>query len=89
MKRMISFLLILAFCLSMACPVFATFVPSTQDPPHPDYPNRPNWPDRWWPSFVGENPKTGDIIMFWVVVLAVSVVALGAVYMVYRKRVSK
>ena len=88
MKKVISFLLILAFCLSLACPVFAAFVPSVQRPPQPNVPNRPSW-DRWWPSFVGENPKTGDIILFWVVVLAVSVVALGAVYMVYRKRVSK
>lgn len=82
---MVSFLLILAFCLSMACPAFAAFVPSVQKPPRPHH---PHW-DRWWPSFAGDNPKTGDIILFWVLVLVVSLVALGAVYFVYRKKFCK
>lgn len=86
MRRVISFLLLLAFCLSMACPAFAhvggsPVGPGPQRPPH-----RPDRPDHWYPSFMGDNPKTGDIIMFWVLVLVASVVALGAVYFVYRKK---
>ena len=80
MRRVISFLLILVFCLSLACPAFA----------HRQSPNGPapgpNRPDRWYPSILGDNPKTGDIIMFWVAVMLVSVLALGAVYFLYRKK---
>ena len=78
MRRMICFLLILAFCLSLACPAFAAVKsPGEHGPSHR--------PDKWW----GDNPKTGDIILFWVLVLVVSLVALGAVYFVYRKKFCK
>lgn len=70
MKRVISFLLVLVLCLSMACTAFAA-AGSPQNPP---------------PT---SNPKTGDIIMFWVLVMVASVVALGAVYFVYRKKFCK
>ena len=71
MRRMICFLLIMAFCLSLACPVFA-------NSPAEDGPAKK-------PVYTGTNPKTGDIIMFWGLILVVSMVALGAVYVIYRK----
>lgn len=77
MKRTISFLLILAFCLSLACPAFAHVKSPGEDGPVK------------WPTYWGDNPKTGDIILFWVLVLAVSLVALGTVYMIYRKKFCK
>lgn len=73
MRRMISFLLILAFCLSLACPVFAAVPSAGEDGPVK------------WPTW-GENPKTGDIILFWVLVMVVSLVALCVVYMIYRRK---
>lgn len=88
MKRVISFLLVLVFCFSLACPAFAAVQsPGEHGPSHE--PHRPHRPDRWWPSFLGDNPKTGDIILFWVAVMVVSVVALGAVYFVYRRKFAK
>lgn len=75
MRRVISFLLILAFCLSLACPAFAAYRPSEGE----DGPVKK--PASW-----RDNPKTGDIIMFWVLVMVASVVALGAVYFIYRKK---
>lgn len=85
MKRVISFLLVLVFCFSLACPAFAAVKsPGENGPSH-----QPQRPDKWYSSFLGDNPKTGDIIMFWVAVMVVSVVALGAVYMIYRKKFSR
>lgn len=75
MRRTISFLLILAFCMSLACPAFAAAKPSPGE----------NGPVKK-PSYSGSNPKTGDIILFWVLIMVVSVLALGAVYMIYRKK---
>ena len=65
MRRMVSFLLILAFCLSLACPVFAT-VPSPGEDGPPKYPH-----------FWGENPKTGDNTAL-VLVAALMVTAAAA-----------
>ena len=67
MRRMICFLLILAFCVSLACPAFAAVKSPGEDGPL-------------------KNPKTGDIILFWVLVMVVSLAALCAVYMVYRRK---
>ena len=83
MKRVISFLLVLVFCLSLAVPAFAAVSSPTGSGP------RPSRPDRWWPSSWGDNPKTGDVIMLWVAVLGVSVVALCAVYYIYRRKFAK
>ena len=77
MRRMVSFLLILAFCLSLACPAFAAVPSPGEDGP----PKRP--------SFWGDNPKTGDIILFWVLIMVVSLLALGVVYVIYRKKFKK
>ena len=83
MKRTISILLVLVFCLTLVCPAFAATSSPTGSGP------RPSRPDRWSPSILGDNPKTGDVIMFWVAIMAVSVMALGAVYCVYRRKFSK
>ncbi len=69
MRRVISFVLMMVLLLSLACPAFATTVNSI--------PNQP--------PVIGGNPKTGDVIMTWVVVLAVSALALTAV-IIYRKK---
>ena len=82
MKRAICFLLVLAFCFSLACPAFA----AKRSPGENGPVDRPDNHDKWYSGILGDNPKTGDIILFWVAVMAVSVVALGAVYMVYRKK---
>ena len=83
MKRVISFLLVLVFCLSLAVPAFAAVSSPTGSGP------RPSRPARWWHSSWGDNPKTGDVIMLWVAVLVVSVVALCAVYYIYRRKFAK
>ena len=75
MRRMICFLLILAFCMAMACPAFAAAKPS----PGESGPVKK-------PTYSGTNPKTGDVILFWVLVMVVSVLALGAVYLIYRRK---
>ena len=77
MRRTICFLLILAFCLSLACPAFAAVKSPGEKGPV-------RWPSSW-----GDNPKTGDIIMFWVLVMVVSLVALGAVYMIYHRKFAR
>ena len=74
MRRMISFLLILAFCLSLACPAFAAVNSPGEDGPAK------------WPTFWGDNPKTGDIIAFWVLILVVSLVALCVLFVIYRRK---
>ena len=68
MRRMIWFLLILAFCVSLACPAFAAVKSPAENGP------------------ASSNPKTGDIILFWGVVMLVSLAALGLLYVIYRKR---
>ena len=70
MRRVISFILVLVFCLSLACPAFAAVKSPSKPAPTPS----------------GTNPKTGDVIMFWGLILVASGVALGAVYFVYRKK---
>ena len=73
MRRVISFILMLVIVLSLACPAFAaTNSPADKAPAKVDN--------------SGSNPKTGDIIMTWVIVLAVSLIALVAVVMIYRKK---
>ena len=74
MRRMISFLLILAFCLSLACPAFAAVDSAAE--------NGPVKKPVWW----GDNPKTGDVILFWVLVLLVSLAALVVIYLTYRRK---
>ena len=73
MRRMISFLLMLAFCLSLACPAFAAV-----DSPGEDGPVK-------WPIW-GENPKTGDIIMMWVIIMVAALAALIVLFVIHRRK---
>lgn len=77
MRRMISFLLLVVFCLSLACPAFAAVhSPGEHGPVHR-------------PSFGGDNPKTGDIIMMWVIIMVVALAALILLLVIYRKKMRK
>lgn len=66
MRKMICFLLVLVFSLSLACPAFA----ATNSLPNVS----PNG-----------NPKTGDQIMMYVIIMAIALVALVAVVVLSRK----
>lgn len=79
MKRAISFLLVLVFCFSLACPAFAAVKSPAENGPS-------DGSDNWFSGLLGDNPKTGDIILFWVAVMVVSVAALGMLYCVYRRK---
>jgi len=70
MRRIVSFVLLLVMILSMACPVLAAT---------DSIPNRA-------PVYSGDNPKTGDIIMTWVIIMALAAAALVAVVVIYRKK---
>ena len=76
MRKVICLILALVFCMSLALPAFATRVSSAADSGTPSY----------YPiiSATG-NPKTGDMIMMWVIMMLVAVVALAAVVVCYRK----
>lgn len=75
MRRAIGFILVLAFCLSLACTAFAAPVSSAADSGRPSQA----------PSYSGSNPKTGDVIMRWVLVMVLALVALAVVVILYRK----
>lgn len=84
MRRVISFILMLVIVLSLACPAFAaTNSPADKAPTTGGGTAGTAQPK---PHNSGSNPKTGDIIMTWVIVLAVSLIALVAVVMIYRKK---
>lgn len=74
MRRMICFLLVIAVCMSMACPVFAA-TNSAADTGKPSQ----------LPSSIGGNPRTGDMIMTWVFIMILALLALVVVYLCYRK----
>lgn len=74
MRRLISFLLVLVFMLSLSCVAFATDVDSI--------PGKA-------PANPSESPKTGDVIMTWVIVLLISLIALVAVAVIFRKVFSR
>ena len=75
MRRAICFMLVLAFCLSLSCTAFAAPVSSAADSGTPSR----------VPSYSGSNPKTGDMIMRWVIIMVLALVALIAVAVCYRK----
>lgn len=74
MRRVICFVLALVFLLSMSCTAFAT-VDSAGDSGRPVA----------TPGDSNGSPKTGDVIMTWVVVLVLSLLALAVVVVLYRK----
>lgn len=72
MRQLICFLLVLALCMSMTCTAYATA-------PSPGEGGKP-------PSTPGtDNPKTGDIILRWVIVLVISLIALAVILILGRK----
>lgn len=72
MRQLICFLLVLALCMSMTCTAYAT-APSPGESGKPtDTPGT-------------DNPKTGDIIMRWVIVLVISLIALAVILILGRK----
>lgn len=99
MRKVICLLLALSFCVALACPAFAANTPS---PNHVhDYHNgncecgahKHNWVGgkctycgKYVSSWGGDNPKTGDTIMPYAVTMVVSLSALAAVAVVYRKK---
>lgn len=73
MRKMISFLLVVVVLLSLALPVCATVASAGQSGTPAVTPS-------------GKvNPKTGDMIMMWVVIMLVALLALAAVVFCYRK----
>lgn len=74
MRRTVSFLLILALCLSLACPAFAAVASPGEDGPVK------------WPTFDWDNPKTGDIIMMWVIIMVAALAALIVLFVIYRRK---
>ena len=85
MRQLICFLLVLSLCMSMTCTAYATAPSPGESGPVVS----PDGGSGKWPSFWGDNPKTGDIILFWVLIMVVSLLALGAVYVIYRKKFKK
>lgn len=75
MRRVICFMLVLAFCLSLSCTAFATAVSSAADSGTPSH----------VPSYSGSNPKTGDMIMHWGIIMVLALAALIVVVVCYRK----
>jgi len=75
MRRLICFLLVLALVLSMTGTAFAS---TYRNSPGEGGKPRPTTPD-------GGNPKNGDIIMRWVIVLIISLLALIVILILGRK----
>jgi len=82
MRRLVCFVLVLAFVLSMACVAFAAATPSAGDSGTPSGGSGSGTGSTI--SNTG-NPKTGDMIMMWAMLMVLAVVALAAVTMMYRK----
>lgn len=96
MKNVLCLILVLVFCLSMACPVFAVDSP----PELPDVPGGCDCGGTCGPdcdcschggSGTGTgggifNPKTGDVIMMWVTIMLAALAALVATVVVFRKK---
>ena len=91
MRRVLCLTLILLFCMSLACPVFAAenddFVNSPGSlPGGGDDSNNAVTPGTGSSSDGIWIPKTGDNIMMWVTVMLISVMALAATAVVFRKK---
>lgn len=84
MRKVILFVLVLAFVVSMACPAFATTDVISPGGTAPGSGTGSNTT-----SNTTNNPKTGDIIMTWLIVLVLSLIALVAVVVIYRKKSSR
>lgn len=94
MKRVICLMLVLAFCLSFSCTVFAAsndnesdFVVSPGESGTPEETTEPTTAPTTAPS-TGSNPQTGDnsAIGLWIGLMVFAVVALAVVAVIYRKK---
>ena len=102
MRRVVCLILALAFCVAMACPAFAantsspSHVHDWENGKCSDCGAKCNhtWKNgkcticskTYISSWIGDNPKTGDTIMPYAVTMVVSLSALAAVAVVYRKK---
>lgn len=75
MRKAICLILVFAFCLSLSCVAFAAPTPSAGDGGTPSQ----------VPGNSGDLPKTGDIIMQWVLLMVLALIALAVVFVLYRK----
>lgn len=75
MRRTISFLLVLTFCMSLTCVAFAAPVSNVVDSVEASPVS----------GYTGSNPATGDIIMRWVLIMVLALIALVVVIVLYRK----
>lgn len=87
MRRMLCLILVLVFCMSLAVPAFATsddFVGSNEGGGGGGGGGTGSGGVPGDPS----NPKTGDIIMTWVIIMLLALAALVAAVVIYRKKFS-
>lgn len=99
MRKAICLILVLVVCLSMALPVFATNAPSAGGGSGSGTPGCTIHKDADNDGFCDEcgkamstagsaagNPRTGDIIMMWVIIMLVALAAIAAAVVIYRKK---
>lgn len=92
MRKVLCLILVLVFCFSMACPAFAWgnhFVDSPSHVPNPG-PGHGHGPSHGNGTGNAGSwiPKTGDVIMMWVLVMVISLIALAAAVVIFRKKFS-
>lgn len=89
MRKVICLILVLVICMSMALPAFASS-PACKD--HKDA-NGDGLCDICGKSMnnagagsAAGNPRTGDIIMMWVVIMIAALAAIAGAVVIYRKK---
>lgn len=87
MRKVICLILVLVICMSMALPAFASS-PACTD--HEDA-NGDGLCDICGKSMnnggsAAGNPRTGDIIMMWVVIMIAALAAIAGAVVIYRKK---
>lgn len=85
MRRMICLVLVVVFCLAMACPAFATTKDSPEKVPGCNHSYNALGICKYCGAW-RDNPKTGDNIMMWVGAMALSMGALAGAAVIYRKK---
>lgn len=87
MRKVICLILVLVICMSVALPAFASS-PACKD--HEDA-NGDGLCDICGKSMnnagsAAGNPRTGDIIMMWVVIMIAALAAIAGAVVIYRKK---
>lgn len=89
MRKVICLILVLVICMSMAMPAFAS---SPNCSSHKDA-NGDGLCDTCGKAMnnsgagaASGNPRTGDIIMMWVIIMLVALAAIAAAVVIYRKK---